>query len=217
MAPPKPPNPSSKEILEEAIQMSTQHFNNAMAETQEQIDVRFAQISASIAQQMGEIHTRLNSEKEDEDAKYEALIAAIQKAGLNREKQPMTAAATPSASHSGTAQHSATVSFGSTPFTQTLTSAHTPLRNSPNHIHSNPQPSVFTTPTLTAAPPPPPFHTYSPYSHPQTTFIPPHTIPHPFPQPDFYQQQPHIPTLPPPPPPHVPLNSNCHYLMDLIP
>ncbi|XP_058732695.1 uncharacterized protein LOC131604261 [Vicia villosa] len=207
MAPPKPPNPSSKEILEEAIQISTLNLNNAMADTQEQLDVRFAQMSASIAQQVGELHTRLNAEKEDENSKFEALMAAIQKAGLQGDKQfKVTAAAAQSASTSGTAQNSSTISFGSPPFTHTLTPAHSPLRPSPNNLTSTPQPAVVMTsapqlvtsaPQLVTSAPPSPFNTYPSYIHPQTVFLPPQPLSLPFPQPEFYPQHHQIPTLPP--------------------
>ncbi|XP_058775591.1 uncharacterized protein LOC131649859 [Vicia villosa] len=179
-----------------------------MAETQEQLDVRFAQISASIAQQVGELHTRLNSEKEDENSKFEALMAAIQRAGLQGDKQPRVtaAAAAQSASTSGTAQNSSTISFGSPPFTHTLTPAHSPLRPSPSHLTSTPQPAVVMTsapqlvmsaPQLVTSAPPSPFNTYPSYIHPQTVFLPPQPISLPFPQPEFYPQHHHIPTLPP--------------------
>ncbi|XP_058746275.1 uncharacterized protein LOC131619164 [Vicia villosa] len=68
MAPSKPTNPSSKEILEEAIQVSTLHLNSAMAETQEQMDVRFAQVHEDIAQQVGQINSRLDDDKSVEDS-----------------------------------------------------------------------------------------------------------------------------------------------------
>ncbi|XP_058766993.1 uncharacterized protein LOC131640630 [Vicia villosa] len=208
MAPPKPPNPSSKEILEEAIQISTLNLNNAMAENQEQLDVRFANFSASIAHQIGEIHSRMNAEREDEDSKYEALMAAIQKAGLQKEKlATVSTAAAQSSSPSGTAQNSSTILFGTPPFTQTLTPAQSPLRPpnshvSPAHTHavvvtSAPQIMTSASHIMTSATPPPPFHTYPPYINPQTVFIPPHSLPQPFPQPEFYPPQHPIPNLPP--------------------
>ncbi|XP_058755573.1 uncharacterized protein LOC131628770 [Vicia villosa] len=88
MAPPKPPNPSSKDILEEALQMSSLHLNNAMAETQEQMDVRFAQVHEDIAKQVGQLHTRLENDKIEEESKYQALMAALQKISLQKELQP---------------------------------------------------------------------------------------------------------------------------------
>ncbi|XP_058774403.1 uncharacterized protein LOC131648686 [Vicia villosa] len=209
MAPSKPPNPSSKEILDEAIQISTLHINNALAENQEQMDVRFAQFSAALAQQVGEIHSRLDNEKDEEDSRFESLMAALAKISV----QPLTlaaAVAAQTASSSGMEVNSSTISFGSPPFTHVLTPSHSPLRSATTHHHPATQSAVYT-PTvlttvppsiskphmsppppvstvLTAPPPPPqpPFTMYPSYMPPQLVFIP-HNLPNPFPPPDPFQ------------------------------
>ncbi|XP_058757922.1 uncharacterized protein LOC131631166 [Vicia villosa] len=214
MAPSKPTNPSSKEILEEAIQISTLHLNNAMAETQEQMDVRFAQFSAALEQRVGELHSRLDNEKGVEDSRFESLMAALQKISLQPQQPPLAAAATAQpASSAGPEVISSTISFGSPPFTHVFTPSHTPVRSSATPQHTASQAAVYTptilttnpphttvaqtTPistVLTAPPPPPPHYPpYPPYTPPQTVFIP-----NPFPPPDPFQIPHHnIPPLPP--------------------
>ncbi|XP_058742330.1 uncharacterized protein LOC131614797 [Vicia villosa] len=106
MAPSKPPNPSSKEIIEEAIQISTLNLNNAMQETQEQMDERFAHISSDLSN----LHTRLDNDKSVEDSRYEALMAILTKISLQKEIQNAAAAASASTVHAtGTVSNAATV------------------------------------------------------------------------------------------------------------
>lgn len=58
------------------------------------MDERFAQISADLAQQVGQIQTRLDNDKNIEDSRYDSLVDVLNKISLQREKQPVTAAAT---------------------------------------------------------------------------------------------------------------------------
>ncbi|XP_058733199.1 uncharacterized protein LOC131604800 [Vicia villosa] len=216
MAPPKPPNPSSKEILEEAINISTQHLNNAMAETQEQMDVRFAQISETIAQQVGELHSRFDNEKEVEDSRFESLMAALKSISIHP-SQLAAAVSAQTATSSGKEPLSSSISFGSPPFTHVFTSAHTPTRSSTTPIPVTTQPAVYTPTILTTNPPShsavphttpipmhltappqnPPFPPYTPLLHTQPVFTA-HTTPYPFPpQTPFHLPHHNIPPLPP--------------------
>ncbi|XP_058742588.1 uncharacterized protein LOC131615102 [Vicia villosa] len=200
MAPPKPPNPSSKEILEEALQMSSLHLNNAMAETQEQMDVRFAQVHEDISKQVGQLHTRLENDKVEEESKYQALMAALQKISLQKEQQ---AAIPTHSAHSGGSTSGiqpSSLSFGSptlthvitpthSPITHTATPTHSVFRPPVTHTFSPTQPTISTPPNFHAVPPPPHFIPYPPYT-PQSAFVP-------ITQPDPYHQLAHIPPLPP--------------------
>ncbi|XP_058757457.1 uncharacterized protein LOC131630720 [Vicia villosa] len=225
MAPPKPPNPSSKEILEEAIQISTQHLNNAMQETQEQMDERFARISSELST----LQTRFDNDKSLEDSRFESLMAAITKISLQRELQrelQQTAAATSATVHAsaspsgtvhgsahppvtvhGTASHSGMVvnpSFNprvTAPFPFISSPSSTPIRNSAHFSTTNPQPT--------------PMRQYQPQPFPSYPPIPtvlsttqPHTIPfsHQIPFSHIPQQlsYPNLSNIPPLPPPRSP-------------
>ncbi|XP_058734067.1 uncharacterized protein LOC131605768 [Vicia villosa] len=217
MAPPKPPNPSSKEILEEALQMSTLHLNTAMAETQEQMDVRFAQVHEDIAQQVGKIHTMLANERNVEDDRYEALMAAIRKVTIQQGKQPATVAtaAQSGGSHSGTTQLPSSLSFSSPSHTQHITPTHSTIppiptpnqalfRSASVNVTPTPQPTISTFHN-TAIPTPLPFHNtavpnFPPFTQgmPHSAFTPVPMLHPPYmPSHNPYQQFNHIPPLPP--------------------
>ncbi|XP_058753077.1 uncharacterized protein LOC131626262 [Vicia villosa] len=198
MAPPKPPNPSSKEILEEALQMSSLHLNNAMAETQEQMDVRFAQVHEDIAKQVGQLHTRLENDKIEEESKYQALMAALQKISI--QKEPQTAVHTHSAHAGGSTSgiQPSSLSFGSPTLTHVSTPTQSPINHTATPNHSAVRPTAAhtfapTQPTISIHPHShvlhPPFVPYPPYT-PQSVFAP-------FSQPDPYHNLAHIPPLPP--------------------
>ncbi|XP_058784354.1 uncharacterized protein LOC131659138 [Vicia villosa] len=104
MAPPKQSNPSSKDIIEEAIQISTLHLNNAMQGTQEQMDERFAQISSDLSN----LQTRLDNDKSIEDSRYDSLMVVLTKISLQRE-QPSTSQNAGTVHGSGTATVHGTV------------------------------------------------------------------------------------------------------------
>ncbi|XP_058783964.1 uncharacterized protein LOC131658715 [Vicia villosa] len=179
MAPPKPPNPSSREIIEEAVHLATQNIESAMNETQEQIDTRFAQIAADLAQQIGQIQTRLDNEKSVEDSRFDALMAAVGKLPLQKDKQPAGtvtfagAANNSGAGHSGMTPNPSSLSFGSPPLSHILSPVTSPFRQSTTIAQSLPQPS-FSIPQqrFAAVPPPPPFTPYPPLTQPFPPFIP---------------------------------------------
>ncbi|XP_058775850.1 uncharacterized protein LOC131650137 [Vicia villosa] len=164
MAPPKPPNPSSKEILEEAIQISTLNLNNAMQETQEQMDERFTQLSSDLSN----LQTRLDNDKSEEDSRFQALMAAITKISLQKELQQtlmsssgtvhgtVTSAASATvhgspatvhggsttvhgtASPSGMVQNPLSNSRVSAPNFHSFSPTNTPMRNSATYSTTNP-------------------------------------------------------------------------------
>ncbi|XP_058752398.1 uncharacterized protein LOC131625563 [Vicia villosa] len=105
MAPPKPPNPSSKEILEEALQITTLNLNNAMQETQEQMDVRFHQISTELSN----LQTRFDNDKSVEDSRFDSLMAAINKISFQKELQQTLTTPSATVHGTGTTSRSATV------------------------------------------------------------------------------------------------------------
>ncbi|XP_058746621.1 uncharacterized protein LOC131619549 [Vicia villosa] len=166
MAPPKPPNPSSKDIIEEVIQISTLNLNNAMQETQEQMDERFAKISSDLSN----LHTRLENDKSVEDSRYDALMAAITKISFQKEFQQALAASSSSTVHTpattaaaatvhGTTQHTDSVTVHhsgmvlnppfnprvSAPVATTLSPSNTPLRHSATFSHTQPTPMRYNT------------------------------------------------------------------------
>src|SRR4051812_19479580 len=99
MAPPIPPNPSFKDIIEEAIQISTQHLNNAMQETQEQMNVRFGQISLELSN----LQTKWDNDKSIEDSRYDTVMSILNKISLqNAQQSNPTSTATVHGSGTGT-------------------------------------------------------------------------------------------------------------------
>ncbi|XP_058784315.1 uncharacterized protein LOC131659094 [Vicia villosa] len=105
MAPSKPPNPSSKEILEEALQITSLNLNNAMQETQEQMDVRFHQLSMELSN----LQSRLDKDKSEEDSKFDSLMTAIKQIATQKEPQQALTPSSTTVHGSGSTSRSATV------------------------------------------------------------------------------------------------------------
>ncbi|XP_058766771.1 uncharacterized protein LOC131640391 [Vicia villosa] len=223
MAPPKPPNPSPKELIEEAVQISTLHLNNAMHDTQEQMDERFAQLSSDLSN----LQTRLDNDKSVEDSRYESLMAILTKISLQKELQSaltadsatvhVTAPASstvhdtvrpsvtvhgtvsPHATVHGTASPSGTVFNPSSiprvtaPFSHVLSPSNTPMRHSATFSTTIPQPTPLRNNYTTF---PHPFPTYPPIPT-VLSYSQPYTLPFSQIPPQFSQSNlSHIPPLP---------------------
>ncbi|XP_058785597.1 uncharacterized protein LOC131660372 [Vicia villosa] len=187
MAPPKPNNPSAREIVEEAVNTTVQtsqlHINNALQETQQQLDERFHKSTMDFQQHIGQLHTRLENETQAANSRYDSIMSILTKL----REQPTIPLST---------QHLSPNILGSSGLSQNLFS--TPMTPhsitfAPSIVHSTAIPfipSVHTysdvVPNTAAQPPPPP----NPYSSSPSAFIP---IPsYPF----QAQQMPNIPPLP---------------------
>ncbi|CAI8597346.1 unnamed protein product [Vicia faba] len=100
MAPLKPSNPSSKDIIEEAVQSAVQtsilHLDNALQETQRQLDERFALAAPDLQQ----LNIRMDKDKEVVDSRYDSMMYILAKL-VAQKSQPFT-----------TTVHSATSSAG---------------------------------------------------------------------------------------------------------
>src|SRR3954471_15329711 len=115
--------------------MSSLHLNNVMAETQEKMDVRFAQVHEDISKQVGQLHTRLANDKIEEESKYQALMAALQKISIQKKLQ--TAVHTHSAHAGGSTSgiQPSSLFFGSPTLTHVSTPTQSPINHTatPNH------------------------------------------------------------------------------------
>ncbi|XP_058784831.1 uncharacterized protein LOC131659692 [Vicia villosa] len=186
MAPPKPPNPSSKEILEEALQITTLNLNNAMQETQEQMDVRFHQISTELSN----LQTRFDNDKSVEDSRFDSIMAAINKISIAKELQQAITTTSATVHGAGSTSRSATVhGSGTTAGSATVHGTVPPV--TPVTVHGTAVTSgMIQNPHSISRVPPPNFHNLSPThtplrnsatfstTHPQPTpnrYIHPHT------------------------------------------
>lgn len=198
MAPPKPPNPSSKDIIDEAVQQDVQtdhmHLDVAMNETQQQLDDRFEKAATELQQTMGQIHSRLDKDKQLTDSRYDSLMAAITKVTTQQGPQPATSTLT-AGSSSGISHPLASTPFTTTTFTHLISPNQTPNRNSTIFTHTTTPPAISATARIPNSQIP--FVPYRPnptlFSASQTYTQPPHTI---FQQPTFPQFPNTSPTFP---------------------
>ncbi|XP_058776595.1 uncharacterized protein LOC131650912 [Vicia villosa] len=191
MAPPKPPQPSPNEIIEQAVYTTAMRLDSAMLETQQQIDERFPMVHSDLQQtqqNLGQISTRLDNDRQLSDTRYDSLMAALSK--LLKEKQTTAAAAVSSpASSSGIFHPPPSSPFTTAPISHVITPTNTPQRTSAT-INSTPHPSTqiplpfttypiltsaFTAPPHTQTFPPPPQIPYNPI--PNLTPLPPFRTP----------------------------------------
>ncbi|XP_058726191.1 uncharacterized protein LOC131597514 [Vicia villosa] len=175
MAPPKPPNPSSKEIIEEAVQTAVQtaglHLDNALHDTQHQMDERFLLASNELEQQVGQLHSRLDKDKQTADKRFDSMMSILTKLVSQQELTSTSKVATSPNSSGMTGQNS------STPMHSTFSPSSTQLRQTLNFT----QPPLHSTiPTTQRFSPNPPFTPNQNFGHiPHTTqpFIPTYSIP----------------------------------------
>lgn len=88
MDPLKPSNPPSKELVEEVVHIAQLHLNNAMQDTQNQMDGRFGMLVVDLAGQIGEIHNRFENDKYIADSRHESLMENLKKLLAEKETQP---------------------------------------------------------------------------------------------------------------------------------
>ncbi|XP_058769067.1 uncharacterized protein LOC131642924 [Vicia villosa] len=190
MAPPKPNNPSSKEIIEEAVNLAHLQLTTAIQDTEMQMDERFQAAALDLAQQLGDIHSRFDKEKHIADVRHESVMENLQLLLAQRVfPDPATshvAATVPVTVHSvGTVHpdgtvHSASGSSGishtpysipmlTQPIPHTITPTFTPPRNSATFSNTHPHHTTTIPPRISAAQPPPPF---PPNHSTSTPFIP---------------------------------------------
>ncbi|KAI5384205.1 hypothetical protein KIW84_071277 [Lathyrus oleraceus] len=86
MAPPNP-NPSSREIVEEAVHTAHIHIDNVMNQIQQQMDESFNRTNADLEQ----IQIRMDNKKQISDSRYENITSMLTKlASLKEKQQPAT-------------------------------------------------------------------------------------------------------------------------------
>ncbi|XP_058784061.1 uncharacterized protein LOC131658827 [Vicia villosa] len=216
MAPPKPPNPSSREIIEEAVNLAQLQLNNAIQDTQMQMDERFHLAATDLAQQVRELQTRFDNEKVISDSRHEAVMSSLHKLLAGKEKQhpdtvhvgtiPVnTIHSGASTVHGGSGTvhnrsgtvhggsfHTAGIPINSSHPNMVSTPQHTPLRPTPLFSHS---PSIPTVNSMLRTPTTQPHSVFTPYIPPPPLYPPNPNIPI-FPQPPFPQYA-NIPPLPP--------------------
>ncbi|XP_058751143.1 uncharacterized protein LOC131624200 [Vicia villosa] len=159
MAPPKPTNPSSKEIVEEAVQLAQHRLDMALQDTQTQMDERFHMAAAELSQQMGQVHTRFDNERQTANIRYDSIMSILHKISEQREN-PQSAIVHSAASGSGITQPPFSSPMVNTAATLINTPVHTPLHTAFNPHISVTQPTVPTPlhrHTAPEPPPPPPF------------------------------------------------------------
>ncbi|XP_058757747.1 uncharacterized protein LOC131631003 [Vicia villosa] len=206
MAPPKPPNPTSKEIIDEAVQTALQtsslHLNNALQDTQNQLDERFALAATDLQK----LNNRMDSDRETADKRYDSMMTILTK--LVAQKTPQSTSPIPTAaSSSGTPKSIFSSPLHTQHSAYTLSQVHTPLHNSTLTSQNPPQPTVSTTtrlPNTTQSA----FIPYSLYSPPFSTN---QNFSIPYATAGFSASQPiptffssHIPYTQPTPPPPIP-------------
>ncbi|KAI5410411.1 hypothetical protein KIW84_055788 [Lathyrus oleraceus] len=120
MAPPKPPNPSSRESIEEVVQTTHIHLDNAMNQTQQQLDERFDKAIVDLQQHVGQIHTRMDNEKQVANIRYESIIFILTKLVAQKEQQHSAIVHT-TASSSCITQNPTSSHMRTTPISQLLT------------------------------------------------------------------------------------------------
>lgn len=82
IVPPKPLNPSSREIVEEVVHTAHIHIDNAMNQTQQQMDERFDKTNVDLEQ----IQTIMDNEKKNSDSIYENIMGMLTKLAAQKEK-----------------------------------------------------------------------------------------------------------------------------------
>ncbi|XP_058752498.1 leucine-rich repeat extensin-like protein 5 [Vicia villosa] len=196
MAPPKPPNPPNKEIIDEAIatavQTSRLHLDAAIQETQQQLDERFHMTHDELQQ----LRSRMDHESSLDTQRYDSLVALLQSLQIPREV--LSVSAQSEVTPSGMTHHpsSPSPSF-SQPVTLMTTPVHTPIHYSAPLSFAPTHTSIpHLPPHLTAAPPPPPFPPYSSFIPPPSPFLTTQPPQLPFTPQTPYPQLNQIPPLP---------------------
>lgn len=65
--------------MEEVVQLAHLHLNNAMQDIQQQMDERFGMAAEDLSRQMGQIHTRFDTERQISYSKHESIMFILTK------------------------------------------------------------------------------------------------------------------------------------------
>jgi biotin-(acetyl-CoA carboxylase) ligase len=74
--PPKPPNPTMKD-LEDALQHVHNHFEEILQSNNQSIDQRFVQAEQTLDNQLGLLYTRLDNQASLQDTRFETLTTQL--------------------------------------------------------------------------------------------------------------------------------------------
>ncbi|XP_058742349.1 uncharacterized protein LOC131614818 [Vicia villosa] len=201
MAPPKPPQPTPQEIIEQAVQTSNTQLANAVDQIHSDLDDRFVFVQSDLDkthQNLQEITTKMDNDRQISDSRYDSIMSTLQKLLL---QQPAATTAATNPTSSGMKTVLSPIPTLASPLSGIASTSTTPPRTTTTI------PFSLGTSQIPWGTSQIPSFTYNPHNHVSTAFTPytfiptslpppsPYNIP--FPNPHTYSPPTNLPPLPP--------------------